>query len=1211
MRRTAAAAALLALLLALLAAVLGRPPAAAAQQESEEPAPNPDLPLGCGIDIHVILDESGSVSNYKVNVQQAFRAFTSALANTGSRMAVSEFSTVARLPLTGAAQRAYTTVTNGTINSIFNPYINTNYTPGGSTNWEDGLRMGRYFLPRPSADLPHLTVFITDGDPNKIIRDDQVTPTEYQTKVPLSDSEVADANNTQATDRAVPNANAIKAQGSHILAVAVGAGLTNPQSLARLIRVSGPNVYSGVGDFDITTHDVYRVPDFANLEAALREAAFQLCAPSVNIRKQTDENPDPAVDDLQPGQGWSMTANVTPVPAGWVLPSTGTGSTATSTTGADGFVTFQWTNAGPITSNITVTEVVQPGYENDPSATRCTFRTPDNPTDRPLPGFNATNGRFSGTVPDQAIVTCDMINRRPPAPAVEIEKSTNGVDADDPPGPFVQVGSTVTWSYLVTNTGNVPLSGIGVTDNQPGVTVTCPPGNLAPGATKTCTATGTGVAGQYANIGSVTATGAGQTVNDSDPSHYLGVQPGIDIEKATNGVDADLPPGPFIPVGGTVTWTYVVTNTGDAVLNGVAVTDSVLGPITCPAALNPLDPDESVTCTATGTAAAGQYENTGSVVGTSPTGPVQDSDASHYFGEAPSVDIEKSTNLQDADDPPGPLITVGGRVLWRYLVTNTGNVPLRWVVTDDQAPFTFCPRLLFIVPGQSIACFSQGTAEPGQYANIGEVVGTSPSGQQVTDEDPSHYFGVQGGISIVKSTGPAGGPFEDANTPPGPFITPGDPVAWTYLVTNTGNIALSNIEVVDNHAPDVAVSCPLTSLVPGQFMLCGASATATAGQYTNFGTATGETPLGVTVQDDDPSNYFGADPGINLEKTVNGDDADEAPGPFVPVGGALNYQFIVTNSGNVPLTGATVTDNVLGTITCPPAIDPLAVGEEVTCTAGGTSVRGHHANIGSVTAQPPTGPALTDTDPAHYFGFVSQIQIKKFTNGQDADAPTGPVVRVGDPVTWSYRVTNPGNVPIKSPRVTDNRGVTPGFIGGDADGDTDLDPGEAWTYMATGVGRVGQYSNVGTVSGLDLLENPVADSDPSHYLGRRCLPIPGDTTPPFLAVNARRNQLKSVALARGVHARIRTERCVTIRTKLVVKPKLAQRLGIERRVLGRAMRTLTVRNRTQLRTRFYPWARRALAAYDQVPCIFLHVRVTDLSGNWRSTVRAVFLRRRL
>ena len=64
------------------------------------------------------------------------------------------------------------------------PYISTNYTPSGSTDWEDAFRVGRYFLPRPNPNKPHLVVFITDGDPNEIIRDDQVTynpgNTEYQ-----------------------------------------------------------------------------------------------------------------------------------------------------------------------------------------------------------------------------------------------------------------------------------------------------------------------------------------------------------------------------------------------------------------------------------------------------------------------------------------------------------------------------------------------------------------------------------------------------------------------------------------------------------------------------------------------------------------------------------------------------------------------------------------------------------------------------------------------------------------------------------------------------------------------------------------------------------------------------------------------------------------------------------------------------------------------
>ena len=47
----------------------------------------------------------------------------------------------------------------------------------------------------------------------------------------------------------------------------------------------------------------------------------------------------------------------------------------------------------------------------------------------------------------------------------------------------------------------------------------------------------------------------------------------IDIEKATNGEDADNPTGPFILVGDPVEWTYVVTNTGDVQLSNVVVTD--------------------------------------------------------------------------------------------------------------------------------------------------------------------------------------------------------------------------------------------------------------------------------------------------------------------------------------------------------------------------------------------------------------------------------------------------------------------------------------------------------------------------------------------------------------------------------------------------------------------------------------------------------------
>ncbi len=98
----------------------------AAPGESKDPIANPDLAAACGIDILVTLDRSGSIENAGAedDVQRAFRAFTSALKNTGSRLAVSEFSTVARLPLLPpSAQSTYTTVTDQTIASTFEPYI--------------------------------------------------------------------------------------------------------------------------------------------------------------------------------------------------------------------------------------------------------------------------------------------------------------------------------------------------------------------------------------------------------------------------------------------------------------------------------------------------------------------------------------------------------------------------------------------------------------------------------------------------------------------------------------------------------------------------------------------------------------------------------------------------------------------------------------------------------------------------------------------------------------------------------------------------------------------------------------------------------------------------------------------------------------------------------------------------------------------------------
>jgi hypothetical protein len=81
----------------------------------------------------------------------------------------------------------------------------------------------------------------------------------------------------------------------------------------------------------------------------------------------------------------------------------------------------------------------------------------------------------------------------------------------------VMVGSPVTWTYQVTNTGDVQLSAVAVTDDR-GIAVACPKATLLPLESMTCTATGTAVAGQYANVGTAVGTPpAGPAVQASDP----------------------------------------------------------------------------------------------------------------------------------------------------------------------------------------------------------------------------------------------------------------------------------------------------------------------------------------------------------------------------------------------------------------------------------------------------------------------------------------------------------------------------------------------------------------------------------------------------------------------------------------------------------------------------------------------------------------------
>jgi hypothetical protein len=144
------------------------------------------------------------------------------------------------------------------------------------------------------------------------------------------------------------------------------------------------------------------------------------------------------------------------------------------------------------------------------------------------------DGKVGDPVPGTQKMVFDQ-NCRAVGPAIKIEKSTNGEDADNAPGPTIVVGSPVTWQYVVTNTGTIPLTNVAVVDDRIGP-VACPGTTLDVQKSMTCTASGVAVAGQYSNLGTVTASSASGAVTDSDASHYFGQVPGTTDE------------GPKIPI---------------------------------------------------------------------------------------------------------------------------------------------------------------------------------------------------------------------------------------------------------------------------------------------------------------------------------------------------------------------------------------------------------------------------------------------------------------------------------------------------------------------------------------------------------------------------------------------------------------------------------------------------------------------------------------
>jgi uncharacterized repeat protein (TIGR01451 family) len=327
------------------------------------------------------------------------------------------------------------------------------------------------------------------------------------------------------------------------------------------------------------------------------------------------------------------------------------------------------------------------------------------------------------------------------------DKDKNGV-ADTPiTGP-----TTITYSLVATNTGNVTLTDVSVTDPLLPA-LGCGPATLAPGEQLTCSGDLTvdqgdiDAGGDVLNTATATGSFGGATV--SDRSVYdvaISASAALALEKtSTSHPDADGDGVADQPAEapGAVTYRLTATNTGTTTLTGVEIADPDLPTLSCtPTAPATLAPGASVVCTGSSQVDQADIDTGGDIVNvataaarTATRGDLT-TDAAYTIpvGQRPGISLTKT--------PAEQTFVVGTRVavFWTVTATNTGNVTLTNLafsdgLVDDATgvpdPLPGCTLPLGdLAPGRSasVVCSTIRTITAAEFANLATVAAQSPAG---------------------------------------------------------------------------------------------------------------------------------------------------------------------------------------------------------------------------------------------------------------------------------------------------------------------------------------------------------------------------------------------------------------------------------------------------------------------------------------------------
>lgn len=564
-----------------------------------------------------------------------------------------------------------------------------------------------------------------------------------------------DTSSTEDKNGAIAAANAAKARGARIVAVGVSSRGTVDEDVLR--RISGPTA----------GEDYFMVGSaFSTLGARLQEIANQACKPEVIVE---GEAPRISVDKV---------ADKTSVVRGQVVnysfTVTNDGNVPLSS------VALNDDKLGAI--NLTATSL-------NPGGTATGTASWTVPVD--FPGTELTNvATASGVSPQGTTVTAQdtWTVAIPSNPSVKIDKTG--------PETLVCARKTedITYKFTVTNTGNVRLVNLEVTDDlldpdapikvidqlEPGAsvqfehrfTVDCsldddestttsgPTTSVSASSSTSSSLVDATVPAARAFGGSSSSSSSSSSTSSTSTTQPANEEPetvvntavvcGQPVNNAPKVCDEDdhvvqilrpdvqiIKEGPeFAEPGTTITYSFTVTNVGDVPLVDLKITDDVLGDL---GTIDRLEPGESKFTEVDFEVPKGKDKiiNTAIVCGL-PDGiddvEVCDDDDHVLTPQQPIIDIEKTADPTQAQ--------AGTVVTYTYVITNNGEVTLTDLVLTDDKLGGIELEVTELKPGESTTVTATYTVQStdanlpnATIINTAIVEGITPEGNTVTDQD--------------------------------------------------------------------------------------------------------------------------------------------------------------------------------------------------------------------------------------------------------------------------------------------------------------------------------------------------------------------------------------------------------------------------------------------------------------------------------------------